>query len=589
MEPCDWALLPRYPHKYLSVAPTCLRPPTHTSQTPRLRYSGSIMRCSALHFLATLVGASHGFTVDTSILDAELLSGLSGLSTLSQGSRFAVATLVATDSYVDGGIALAASLRASREDSPVPDIALVAVVVATNGDADSKGVSAGRVPWLRAAGWDVRLVDARDAVQCAPGSSDRRGLGGGRFVHGCAKLHLWEQLVDFDRVLYVDADSFARPGSFSAAELLKRFAGHFAAKPVPPDSRDCGGRHARVQLGEETAGSHYDVVFAEVSLGIALVSGEATGDLVVSAVKPGLEASVEVGSTLISVGSEAVPAGLSPSTLATALQQAPRPITLTFRRKHPSTAPPAAADSLDDLLSRPGSDPTAAEASEAVAHMHSCHDLFNTNIMVLRPSQRTFRLMTAALDHLKGAATTDDATAFDSGFLSRFFGSHWEHDTDGSRWLPFAEHMELTLAAVHWPYHPSVAAHKHQLAHSPAMANMLAWGQIRTVDFAGPVKPWALLEAATGNLANGRAADVVEAAWLAADAAIPGGDGATRRPVVDLTVTLFGQWLSFYLEGCAWVERAAPELAGLLPPSTAPPLPLLCALHPAVKVIQRGM
>jgi len=142
--------------------------------------------------------------------------------------RVAVATLVANNPYISGAIALAASVR--EQDATVP---LVCLTIFADEGARG-GVGRADVEWIKHSGWSVHEVPSSLAVRCTPS-----GTGGiARFALGCAKLHLWN-LLDFDQVLYLDADSFVRPsGGFNARSTLAQFRDViFAAKPTPPDSK----------------------------------------------------------------------------------------------------------------------------------------------------------------------------------------------------------------------------------------------------------------------------------------------------------------------------------------------------------------
>jgi len=555
---------------------------------------------SRLALCSLLAAGSCAFRVDTSVLDTHLLmDDLTAAAPTKSVSR-AVATLVATDEYVDGSIALAASLRTSKKIAALPLAAIVVVAGGEGGAGARSGVSPSRLPWISAAGWAVHPVAAADAVRCAPAG----GEGMARFTNGCAKLHLWGELSGvFEQVLYVDADSFAR-GAFDAGALLAAFAASsadlFAAKPVPPTSQLCGGRHARVQLGLEPARLAsqtvpvapvvtYEVVFGPGPLGVALMPGAvgtaAEGSLVVSQLRaPASDLGVELGSVLVRLGADEVPLGVTPAEIGARLQQAPRPVALVFRR---ALSPPGGRgsgnDLLVELLSTGPDSPSALDGARAVALLHECSDLFNTNIMVLRPSKRVFSLMVVSLDHLK-AQGDRSSTAFDSGFLSRFFGRHWER-SEGAHWLPFNRHMEMTLPVELWPYHPAVGPSAAAVARSPAMANFLHWAEIASVDFSGPpaLKPWAVLSSAQRRLASEHASaqggspvrsDALGAVWAAVDVAVPGGNGQTRRPLVDLIVTLFVQWVGHYSKGCADAAAANPALVAATASGNTP-----CALH----------
>jgi hypothetical protein len=313
------------------------------------------------------------------------------------------------------------------------------------------------------------------------------------------------------------------------------------------------------QLGVQ---AEVTVTFGEPALGIALVASP-NGGLAVSGVRlPASAMGVVLGWQLVRVGLQAVPRGAQPKAIAAVLASAARPITLAFQRptKARSLGGPvgdASAAELEAMLrNSSAAELTRAERSRAVELLHPCADLFNTNVMVLRPSPWTFGLLVHALDFLKAKGPSAiEATAFDSGFLSRFFGHYYE--ADPSRWLPFDRHLEVTLSPEHWPFHPSVPkAQVPAAAHSSFYANLLAWGQIASVDFSGPpaLKPWSVLNAANQRAVAAERApqDVLGAAWAAVEAAVAGGDGRQRRPVVDFYLTLWVQWVQHYLQGCAF-------------------------------------
>ena len=504
----------------------------------------------------------------------------------------AVATLVATPDYVSGALALGASVRASD-----PTLTLAAVTIV----GEENGVSPDQVSWMRAGGWVVYEVTARNpsnspcmvsfsvlfAGDCTlhtpsslpqvPASEGVRcsvaGKGAmARFTHGCAKLHLWAELSDYDKILYIDADSFARPVAFNPREILERHrAADFAAKPTPPNTQFCGGRAAKVQLGLEPSGregpQEMTVAFKEKALGVALVLSPDGQRLLVSGVRPpASKLGVEPGDLLLRIGTDNVPLGVTAATLALALVAAPRPIELTFLRPSKfssSSSKGVEAEALQRILGGDGDKPAESDLSGVIGTMHSCSDLFNTNIMVLRPRKRTFALLVHALEHLKGHPDRE-STAFDSGFLSRFFGHYYEAGGDEfERWLPFKNHMEITLSPEHWPYHPALpAAQIPNVARSSQMANFVAWGDVATVDFSGPpsLKPWAVLDATESYIARGH--DLITAAWLVVDAAVGGGDGKTHRPVVELCVSLWIQWLGHLLSACTSAAVSHPRPFG---------------------------
>jgi len=320
------------------------------------------------------------------------------------------------------------------------------------------------------------------------------------------------------------------------------------------------------------------VTFHELYIGIAL-STSAGGGLVVSECQlPASGYGVAVGWQLVSIGHRNVPQDAPPSAITHLLANTARPIALTFWPPSKSSAvgvSSGVANSADfEVLLRNVSsiELSEIELSRSMELLHSCTDLFNTNIMVLRPSPRTFQVLVHALEHLQAQGPSAlDATVFDSGFLSRFFGHYYE--ASPSRWLPFDRHLELSLSPVHWPYHSSVPKDQVPIvARTSSYPNLLAWGQIASVDFSGPsaLKPWAVLKAA-----NERARslsrvplDILGHTWAAVDAALPGGDGQYRRPIVDFYLTLWLQWLEQYHRGCAYAtansNHSSPAATDLL-------------------------
>jgi hypothetical protein len=113
------------------------------------------------------------------------------------------------------------------------DVSLVAVAVMKD-ESGRTGLSGASAEWLRLSGWKVKKVYAGNAIRCA--RVDAPGLE--RFENGCAKFHLWSELEGIaERVLYIDADSMARP-VFNVHNLFAQYADSlFAAKPVPPDTQ----------------------------------------------------------------------------------------------------------------------------------------------------------------------------------------------------------------------------------------------------------------------------------------------------------------------------------------------------------------
>jgi len=529
---------------------------------------------------------------DLRYLDEDLLSGVHSPPGVGRASKIAVATLVSTNDYAPGAVALGASIHTTD-----PSMPLVAVVIAATGDT-SGGVSPSMVTWIETSGWVIRAVPVGEAVKCAPTENPAMS----RFQFGCAKLHLWSELSDYTQILYIDADSFARYPGFNARALLEAHKDvEFAAKPVPPDSQLCGGRHARVQLGLEKDDNEISVTFTTTSLGVALAPspGDGGAELVVSGVRsPASDMGVVKGLVLVKLGSETVPRGFEAKSIAKILKEAPRPITLTFRRPSQDASAPvgdlvvgdavrgAAAEALLTSARRAGhSDPSAAEFESSLDLLHPCEDLFNTNIMVLKPSSWTFTLMVLVLNHLIAAATSNPVdpgstghTVFDSSFLSKFFGHYWETGS-GTRWLQFRKHMELTIAPVHWPFHAMVGEQAPMVAQSAALGNFIAWGELATVDFSGPpqLKPWNIL-AATQQRLESSTSDVMGAVWRVMDAQVPGSDGRTRRPFVDLIVTVWVQWLGAYTAGCNRAMATQQQRGEPIAPS----LLHICEFHPAI-------
>lgn len=313
------------------------------------------------------------------------------------------------------------------------------------------------------------------------------------------------------------------------------------------------------------------VTFHTPQLGLVFSTSPGGGLVVSECQLPASGLSVAVGWQLMSIGRQKVPQNAQPSAIANLLAHTARPVTLSFRP--PSEVARAVSNSIGiaksaelDLLLRNDSsiELSQVELSHSTELWHSCTDLFNTNIMVLQPNPRTFQLLVHALEDLKAQGPSAiDATAFDSGFLSRFFGHYYE--ASPGRWLPFDRHLEVSLSPVHWPYHSSVPKDQvPMVAWTSTFPNLLAWSQIASIDFSGPsaLKPWAIL-----NAANERAQSVPNSSriilantWAAVDAALSGGDGQHRRPIVDFYLTIWLQWLQQYHQGCIYATANGNQL-----------------------------
>ena len=140
---------------------------------------------------------------------------------VARGRRFCYATLLYSDSYVPGVVVLAASLRKVKSAYPL-------LVLVTN-----EGVGIAALGTLREAGCLIEMAQPL-STGTALESGERNGLGLGADIW--LKLHLW-RLVRYDRIVYLDADSFVlenidalfalRPGSRpgpSGSMVSERFA-----------------------------------------------------------------------------------------------------------------------------------------------------------------------------------------------------------------------------------------------------------------------------------------------------------------------------------------------------------------------------
>jgi hypothetical protein len=298
--------------------------------------------------------------------------------------------------------------------------------------------------------------------------------------------------------------------------------------------------------------------FTETSIGIAVVLDDDGGLKIAGVREPAASMGIEKGFKLTHINGEQLH-GATPAVISQIFQSLPRPISLSFHKS-----------SGQRNLQAKGVVPLTSSS------LHPCHDLFNSNIFLFTPSKTTFNEMIRAFENLKRSEPDNVAAiAFDSGFLSRFFGKYWE--SDSKHWLPFRQHMEMTLSTRHWPFHPMVGANVEEAAQSPALANLLSWSEILTLDFSGSSKPWHVLEA-TQHIAvsSNRANDMLTVAHEVLDRVVPGGSGlGKRRPFVDLYVGLWVQWMGAYYRGCMQVMQSG-EVEAL---QAAGPQPF-CQLHP---------
>ena len=238
----------------------------------------------------------------------------------------------------------------------------------------------------------------------------------------------------------------------------------------------------------------------------------------------------------------------------------------------------------------------AQNATPSPLPLHPCHDLFQTNIFMFRPSKRTFRALRRALEaltlqyystalesssllQLRGTERShgvgmiqereriqrrllqlQKAVAFDSGFLSRALGLFWA--ASPQRWLPFKHHLETTLARHHWPSAMVVARpvlgstpETYPLQHpkSDGVAHFGAswavnWSAVHSVDFSGPpnLKPWSILQRAPHRFRTEREPVAVEMA-------------RRTRTAANLTAA---SPVSFDQPGCAVRRGCASTVAG---------------------------
>eukprot|EP00301_Raphidiophrys_heterophryoidea_P009254 c13619_g1_i1.p1 GENE.c13619_g1_i1~~c13619_g1_i1.p1 ORF type:complete len:461 (+),score=111.35 c13619_g1_i1:3-1385(+) len=118
------------------------------------------------------------------------------ISTPAKIKKIAIVTTVTTDEYVRGAIALMESIQ-QNADAQFHDLV---VMVVPWSETRQSGVSDSGITWLRAVGWELRLLGAEDILQCPCTPAIPR------FATTCAKLNIWG-LTQYDAVLHIDADT----------------------------------------------------------------------------------------------------------------------------------------------------------------------------------------------------------------------------------------------------------------------------------------------------------------------------------------------------------------------------------------------